>query len=176
MTKRTLFFVTVLFVLLSIIFFVEKRKEATPQSAAIESALLAPTFLFAEKQSEIVGLKIVTENGVLELERAEYFWNVIQPAGAEVQAGIVEASVSQLRSLPVLAENLPLSASEIGVQNQATQVSVSFADGAESAFWVGDSTPSGSGTYIQFIDGMIGIVDRDAFAAFLNVLKHFGFS
>ena len=175
--RRTLIFVTVLLVLLGIIFFTEKYKEEISQSVVTENSILLPKFLFAEKISDIVGLNIVTENGILELERDDFgLWVVIQPEGADVQPGIVEAAVSQLRALPLLAEDLPLSSSDVGVREQAIQVSVSFADGAESAFRVGDFTPSGSGYYIQSADGQIGILDRDALDTFLNVLKHFSFS
>lgn len=176
MTKRTLIFVTVLLALLSIIFFTEKRKEELPQSAVTESSALLPKFLFAEQNSDVVGLKIVTENGTLELSRGDFgLWIAIQPEGAEVPSGVVEAAVSQLRSLPLLAEDLPLSASDVGIWEQARQVSVSFADGAESAFWIGDPTPIGSGYYIQqYASEKIGIIERDSLDTLLNLLGYFG--
>ena len=175
--RRTVIFVTVLLALLGIIFFTEKRKEELAQNVATDSSVLSPKFLFAEQNSDVVGLKIVTENGTLELARGDFgLWITIQPEGAEVQPGIVEAAVSQLRALPVLAEDLPLSASDVGVQVQASLVSVLFADGAESAFRVGDPTPSGSGIYIQSADGTISIVERDALDVFLKLLAYFDFS
>jgi len=177
MTKRTLIFVTVLLALLSIIFFTEKRSGEMAQSAATESAVLSSKFLFAENDSGVAGFKIVIGDGeILELARGDFgLWVAIQPFSADVQQGVVEAAVSQLRSLPVLAEDLSLSASDVGVREQATQVSVSFADGETSAFQIGDLIPSGSGYYIQSADGTINIVEKDGLDTFLNILHYFGF-
>jgi hypothetical protein len=173
--RRTVIFVTVLLALLGIIFFAEKREGDMPQNAANDSSLLSSSFLFVEEQSDVVGVKIITTDGILELVRGEYLWTVLQPTGAEVQAGIVEASVSQLRSLPVLAEDLPLSASEIGLRNQAIQVSVLFASGDVFLFEIGASTPSGRGTYIRSENGKVSIIEKDSLDTFLRILQYFGF-
>lgn len=177
MTKRTLVFVTVLLALLGIIFLTEMRKKNALESIQLNEIPSFPSFLFGEEQGAVSAFRISAETGeILELERGEFgLWIAIQPEGADVPQGTVEAAVSQLSSLPVLADDLPLSESEFGVRDQATQVSVSFADGEILMFQIGDPTPSGNGIYIRSADGTISIIEKDSFDTFLKILTYFGF-
>ena len=174
--RRTLTFLILLLALLSVIFFAEKRKKDMPDAGETENSILAPDFLFREQESNVVGLKIIKDNMMLELERREDgLWDVIQPVGAEVEQSVVEGAAAQILSLPVLVEDLSLSASEVGLWEQAIQVSVSFSGGKISAFRIGDSTPSGSGYYIQMDDESIHIVDLDSLNTFLKLFEYFNF-
>ncbi len=175
--RRTLIFITILLALLGAVLFTEtrdSRNEEIPQNVERESAVLSPQFLFAEEESTVVGLKIVIEESVLELIRdGDGLWSAVQPEGVTAEQGIVEAAVSQLRALPLLAEDLQLSTSDVGMGEQATQVSVSFADDTVSTFRVGDLSPSGSGYYIQSSDGQISIIARDSLDTFMNLWFYF---
>jgi len=174
--RRTLILLTIFLALLGIILFSEKRNAETPESVEIEASILAPNLLFAEKKGAVIGLKIVTEDADLELLRgADGLWDVIQPSGADVEQGIVEAAVAQVRALPLLAENLALPASDVGIREQAPLVSVTFAEDGESAFWVGDLTPSGNGYYIRYENEKIGIIEFDSLDTLLNLSDYFGF-
>ena len=177
MTKRILIFVTLLFALLGIIFVTETRKKNALESVEILQQPSSAHFLFGNEQSIVMNFKIVTETGeMLELERGELgLWVAVQPEDADVPQGTVEAAVSQLRSLPVLADNLPLSESEVGVRDQAIQVSVSFSDGENSRFQIGDPTPSGQGYYIRSANGSIRIIEKDSLDTFLKIMTYFGF-
>ena len=157
-------------VLFALIFYLGKRKsEISPVGS-----FLVQNFLFAENSSPIIGLDIETEYFSLSLQRGvDGLWVAVEPKGAAVQQGMVEAALSQLCALPLLAENLSLSPTDVGIGTQAPITRVHFAEEGESLFGVGDLTPSGRGYYVQYGEEKIGIVAKDSLDAFFRLLDFF---
>ena len=157
-------------VLIALIFFLKKREVPLVE----EDLPPVQKFLFAEKESPIIGLEIETEYFSLSLARGvNGLWVAVKPEGAAVSQGMVEAALSQLRALPLLAENLSLSPTDVGIGSQASITRVRFAEESESAFRVGYPTPSGRGYYIQYEEAKIGIVAKDSLDAFFRLLDFF---
>ena len=168
--RNTWFFLALLAVLLALIFYAGKREVpfVEGESPPVQK------FLFAEKKSSILALEIETVEFRLSLQRdVDGLWGAVEPEGATVQQGMVEAALSQLRALPLLAENLSLSPTDVGIGSQAPITRVRFAEEGESAFRVGDPTPSGRGYYVQYNEEKIGIVAKDSLDAFFRLLDFF---
>jgi len=172
MRRSVWILLALLVALFALIFFLDKKKTEVPPVE--RDSPLVQKFLFAEKKSSIIGLDIQTEYFTLSLTRGvDGLWVAVEPEGAAVSQGMVEAAVSQLRALPLLAENLSLSPTDVGIGTQAAITRVRFAEEGESAFRVGDPTPSGRGYYVQYEEEKIGIVAKDSLDAFFRLLEFF---
>lgn len=129
-----------------------------PPTASAE----APLFLLEEEEGNpLVFVQMRRGEEIFQMRRGEDgLWVVELPEDApDPEAGMLEGAASQLLAIPLVAADLTVSEADVGLQKQteAGVVSVKFADGTESAFRVGDPTPSGQGYYVEY-DGKIGIV------------------
>jgi len=129
-----------------------------PPTASAE----APLFLLEEEEGNpLVFVQMRRGEEIFQMRRGEDgLWEVELPEDApDFESGALEGAVSQLLAIPLVATDLTVGEADVGLQKQteAGVVSVQFADGTESTFWVGNPTPSGKGYYVKY-DGGIGIV------------------
>ena len=147
--------------------------ESAVPSVTATADSLSPAFFFDETDARLIALDIRKDGQTFSLARgADGKWMLLSPQGTLPEQGQVEAAISQLRALPRLATGLRLSPADVGIgsQAQAAYVSLRFADGQESAFWVGDSTPSGRGYYLLRPNGDVDIVEKDSLDVFFRFL------
>lgn len=152
---------SVLAALLGLTIYLDGRES---EEVVIPTAVVADEAVFlleAKDDAPLVYVEMRRGEEVFQMTRGEDgLWVAELPEDApDLEAGMLEGAASQLLALPLVATDLNVSGADVGMQNQAEVafVSVRFADGMESAFRVGESTPSGKGYYVEY-DGKIGIV------------------
>ncbi len=174
------FGVWILFLLAAAGFTLARKNPPSSPPVAASAVPLSP-FLFEENESRLIAFSLRKDGNFASFERnRQSGWRLRLPRGkADFNAATIEAAATQLLALPRLESGLRLSPADVGIDSQAraAYVSLRFADGQESAFWVGNLTPSGRGYYLLRPNGEVDIVEKDSLDVFfrlLNFLKENG--
>lgn len=171
MKRSTWILLLVLAAAIGIYFWLNSRPE-TPALPSLPTQTSQPSLLPASGD-DLTAIRIFNrQNDIVEVQKSDTgIWNLTLPMPGTADPALLNAAVSQLDSLQVIAAfDVAPDAEATGLLFPTYTIKLSYASGAETTLLVGSLAPTGRGYYVQLEGGGTFIISQAGIDALARLL------
>jgi hypothetical protein len=146
----------------------KKAAEATPVPEA-------NSYLIQETDSVLTRIRIFDQDyHIVEMQRnQDGFWDVTLPTVGAADQVLASEAETQFGALGIVTDvGQVASLSDFGLTFPAYTIKLTYANGVEHKIEVGNTTPTGSGYYVQLDDAGIYVISQYGLNAVLNLIDN----
>jgi hypothetical protein len=176
MVRRQTWIVLVIFILLlAVVFYLQKNPP--PSSASLTpSATSAPKVLAGWNSSDITWMETKTEAGKTLLIEQDATGNWFLGDGkGKVETGLAEeirTNIAEIRAVTALPGNSPLDVVGLNSSTPTRTLTIRNKAGKQTVIRIGNTTPTGSGYYIQVDSEAPVVVDKSTIDGTLDLFNN----
>lgn len=173
--KQTWILLAVFAVLLAGALYLQKNPLPKPAGEVTPSATTAAALLQGWNASDITYMESKDSQGssIVLSKDAQGNWTLGQDGKQKVEPGLGEEIAAQITEMrPVMALQANIGLEPIGLKTPARLLTIRNQQGKQTELRIGNTTPTGSGYYIQVDQGAPVVLDKTSVDGTLDLFKY----
>jgi hypothetical protein len=172
--KRTSWILLILLGIAVGVYFLIKYRAEIKTTEPTETPVTT-SYLAQEIDGTLISIRIFDNDyHIVVMQRnQDGFWEITLPTPGTADQALVSEAETQLNALKTVSRiGQVVSLDDFGLTHPAYIIKMVYSNNAEHKIDIGDSTPTGSGYYIQLDDGEVYVVSQYSLDAILGMLSN----